>query len=67
MYGSYERLSPEWKDRIANLRAVHTLDFSRTRRLGEDPMPETQGKPGPQVDQPIGGTHPGLGANGLAL
>ena len=34
MYGAYERLSPVWKDRIANLRAVHNLDFSRSRRHG---------------------------------
>jgi taurine dioxygenase len=30
MYGAYERLSSEWKERIAPLRAVHNLDFSRT-------------------------------------
>ena len=38
MYGAYERLTPAWKDRIAGLRAVHNLDFSRTRRHGEQPM-----------------------------
>ena len=32
MYGAYERLSEAWKQRIANLRAVHNLDFSRNRR-----------------------------------
>src|SRR6476661_2779762 len=26
MYGAYERLDPEWKARIANLRAMHNLD-----------------------------------------
>ena len=35
MYGAYERLTPEWKTRIADLRAVHNLDFSRTRRHGD--------------------------------
>jgi alpha-ketoglutarate-dependent taurine dioxygenase len=33
MYGAYERLSASWKKRIAGLRAVHNLDFSRTRRI----------------------------------
>ena len=37
MYGAYERLNPEWKKRIANMRAVHNLDFSRTRRHGDEP------------------------------
>src|SRR2546426_3850842 len=42
MYGAYERLNDQWKARIADLRAVHNLDFSRTRRHGEDPMTEEQ-------------------------
>ena len=42
MYGAYERLDAAWKARIADLRAVHNLDFSRTRRHGEDPMTEEQ-------------------------
>src|SRR5262245_66525110 len=40
MYGAYERLSASWKKRIAGLRAVHNLDFSRNRRHGEDPLTE---------------------------
>ena len=58
MYGAYERLSPEWKTRIANLRAVHNLDFSRTRRHGEDPMTDAQRAAVPPVDHPIVRTHP---------
>src|SRR5436305_6670507 len=42
MYGAYERLDSAWKARIANMRAVHNLDFSRTRRHGEDPMSAAQ-------------------------
>ena len=38
MYGAYERLDAGWKARIAGMRAVHNLDFSRTRRHGEQPM-----------------------------
>jgi len=58
MYGAYERLTPEWKKRIANLRAVHNLDFSRTRRHGEDPMTDAQRREVPPVDHPIVRTHP---------
>jgi taurine dioxygenase len=58
MYGAYERLDPAWKARIAKLRAVHNLDFSRTRRHGEDPMTEAQKLETPPVDHPIVRTHP---------
>ncbi len=58
MYGAYERLSPQWKARIAGLRAVHNLDFSRTRRHGEDPMTEAQRRETPPVDHPVVRTHP---------
>ena len=61
MYGAYERLSPAWKERIANLRAVHNLDFSRNRRHGEDPMTEAQKHERPPVDHPIVRTHPETG------
>jgi taurine dioxygenase len=67
MYGAYERLSPEWKARIANLRAVHNLDFSRTRRHGEDPMTEAQRREKPPVDQPVVRTHPETGRKCLYL
>jgi taurine dioxygenase len=67
MYGAYERLSPEWKARIANLRAVHNLDFSRTRRHGEDPMTEAQRSEVPPVDHPIVRTHPETGRKCLFL
>jgi taurine dioxygenase len=58
MYGAYERLDERWKARIADLRAVHNLDFSRTRRHGEDPMTDEQRRATPPVDHPIVRTHP---------
>jgi taurine dioxygenase len=58
MYGAYERLSAQWKARIAGLRALHNLDFSRTRRHGEEPMTEAQRRAVPPVDHPVVRTHP---------
>ncbi|HKQ25371.1 MAG TPA: TauD/TfdA family dioxygenase [Burkholderiales bacterium] len=67
MYGAYERLNPEWKKRIANMRAVHNLDFSRTRRHGDEPMTEAQRREVPPVDHPIVRTHPDTGRQCLFL
>jgi len=67
MYGAYERLSADWKARISGLRAVHNLDFSRTRRHGEDPMTEAQRSRVPPVDHPIVRTHPETGRRSLFL
>ncbi len=67
MYGAYERLSLQWKARIEGLRAVHNLDFSRTRRHGEDPMTEAQRREVPPVDHPMVRTHPETGRKCLFL
>jgi taurine dioxygenase len=67
MYGAYERLSPSWKERIAGLRAVHNLDFSRSRRHGEDPLTAAQRLAKPPVDHPIVRTHPETGRKCLFL
>jgi len=53
MYGAYARLDPAWKARIANLRAMHNLDFSRTRRHGVDLMTDVQRKDSPPVEHPV--------------
>jgi taurine dioxygenase len=67
MYGAYERLSDSWKQRIAGLRAVHNLDFSRTRRHGRDLMTEERRREKPPVDQPIVRVHPETGRTCLYL
>ncbi len=67
MYGAYERLDPAWKARIEHLRAVHNLDFSRTRRHGEDPMTDAQRLATPPVDHPVVRTHPETGRDCIYL
>ena len=67
MYGAYERLDAAWKARIAGLRVVHNLDFSRNRRHGEEPMTEAQRQATPPVDHPVVRTHPETGRKCLFL
>jgi len=67
MYSAYEALSPEEQAKLAGLRAVHNLDFSRNRRHGEQPMTEAQREAVPPVDHPIVRTHPETGRKCLFL
>jgi taurine dioxygenase len=67
MYGAYERLSSQWKARIENMRAVHNLNFSRSRRHGENPMTDEQRMAVPPVDHPVVRTHPETGRRCLFL
>jgi len=67
MYDAYEALDEPTRQRLAPLRAVHSLDFSRTRRHGEDLMTEEQKKARPPVDHPIIRTHPETGRRCLFL
>ena len=57
-YEAYDRLSPEMKARLDGLNAIHNLDFSRTRRHGEDPMTEEQKRKVPPVPHPVFRRHP---------
>ena len=67
MYGAYEKLAGDWKNRLHTMRAIHNLDFSRTRRHGEDPMTDTQKREVPPVDHPVIRTHPDTGKRCMYL
>ena len=67
MYRAYETLDPEMNSRIADLCAVHNLDFSRRRRHGEDPMTEDQKRQVPPVEHPIVRVHPETGRKCIYL
>ena len=61
MYSAYEALEPAERARLAGLRATHNLDFSRTRRHGEDPMTDAQRAAVPPVAHPVIRVHPETG------
>lgn len=67
MYSAYDALDDDMKARLARLRAVHNLDFSRGRRHGEDPMNEAQKRAAPPVDHPVVRTHPDTGRKCIFL
>ena len=67
MHAAYDNLSAEWKARIRGKKAVHNLDFSRTRRHGHDPMTAEQKAKVPPVAQPIVRRHPDTQRLGIFL
>jgi taurine dioxygenase len=67
MYAAYDNLSSEMKQRIEGKCAVHNLDFSRTRRHGDDPMTAEQKAKVPPVAHPIVRTHPETGRKAIFL
>jgi taurine dioxygenase len=67
MYGAYEALDAATRAQLAGLRAIHNLDFSRTRRHGDDPMSEEQKRAVPPVDHPIVRRHPDTGRSAIFL
>lgn len=58
MYAAWESLSSERQQLLLPLRAVHNLDFSRTRRHRVDLMTEEQKRATPPVTQPVVRMHP---------
>ena len=58
MYAAYDSLPAAMKAKIEGRRAFHNLDFSRTRRHGEDLLTAEQKAKVPPVAHPIVRTHP---------
>lgn len=67
MYAAWDNLSAAWQARLQGLKAVHNLDFSRTRRHGHDPLTAEQKSLVPPVAHPIVRTHPETGRKCLFL
>jgi taurine dioxygenase len=67
MYGAYELLPAATKHTIEGCRAIHDLNFSRTRRHGDDPMTAEQRAKVPPVAHPIVRTHPETGRKAVFL
>lgn len=67
MYGAYEALDAATRAQLAGMRAIHNLDFSRSRRHGEEPMSEEQKRAVPPIDHPIVRTHPDTGRKAIFL
>lgn len=66
-YAAYDRLPPELKSELEGLNAIHNLDFSRTRRHGEEPMTKAQRDAVPPVPHPVVRHHPETGRPALFL
>jgi taurine dioxygenase len=58
MYSGYSGLPADVRARIEPLHVVHNLDFSRSRRHGEEPMTEAQRKAAPPATHPVVRIHP---------
>ncbi len=67
MYSAAEELPQQLKTQIAGRRAIHNLDFSRTRRHGHEPMTAEQKAKVPPVPHPILRPHPETGRTAVFL
>lgn len=66
MYAAYEALSPEMKERIGSLRAVHSWEQSR-HNSGSRPATEEEKRKAPPVAHPLVRTHPDTHRKALYL
>jgi len=64
MCAAYDALPAAMRARLAGLRAVHDLDYSRTR-AGEPAMTPAQRAAAPPVEHPLVRVHPETGRKGL--
>jgi taurine dioxygenase len=67
MYSAYALLPAAMKRRIEGRRAIHNLDFSRSRRHGEDLLTAEQKAKVPPIAHPIVRTHPETGRKVIFL
>lgn len=67
MYAAFDGLSPEMKTRLAGLRAVHSLDYSRRLTNARSQMTEEQKRAAPPVEHEIIRVHPETGRKALYL
>jgi taurine dioxygenase len=67
MYAAYDSLPAALKAKVEGRRAFHNLDFSRTRRHGEDLLTAEQKAKVPPVAHPIVRTHPETGRKAIFL
>ena len=67
LYSAYDNLSSEWKARLESLNAVHSLDFSQTRRHGREAMTEQQKSEVLPVSDPTIRVHPETGHTAIYL
>jgi taurine dioxygenase len=66
MYAALEHLT-ETHGPLVHVYATHSLDFSRNRRHGEEPLTSKQRKQIPPVTHPLVRVHPETGAHALFL
>jgi taurine dioxygenase len=67
MYSAWDALPVDEQARFEGLQVMHNLDFSRTRRHGDEPMTEAQRRAVPPVAQPLVRVHPETGRKAIYL